>query len=188
WSENGYNNERAAAPFAIIDTVYTGVHRLQNAGNIQDFAPLELRWSTRNVTALNPENDFTSGEIGTSFFYQDAIYLLGEVGVDADEYDPHVILHEWTHYLENVLARSDTVGGEHGYSQHLDMRVAFSEGFSNAFAAMILDDRFYRDATGARQTSGFYYDVSEKHHVNRGWYSEASIESILYRYYLSSNN
>jgi hypothetical protein len=188
WNGNAYSGERAAAPFAIIDTVYLGVRRLQQAGNIQNLAPLEFRWSANNVTAIHPGNDFSSGEIGTSFYHQNAIYLLGEADVDADEYDPHVILHEWTHYLENVLARTDTLGGEHGYAQHLDMRVALSEGFSNAFAAMILDDRFYRDSTGTQQASGFSYDIAEKNHVNRGWYSEASIESILYHYYLSSNN
>lgn len=188
WDGSGYTSTRAAAPFAILDTIYTGLHRLLDAGNTQNLRPLEFRWSPNNVTAINPDHDYSTGEIGTSFFDLDAIYLLGEADVDTDEYDPHVVLHEWTHYLEDALARSDTIGGAHGYGDRLDMRVAHSEGLANALAAMLLDDKDYRDSGGARQAGGYSYDMTEAHHMHAGWYNEASVESVLYNYYLSSSN
>lgn len=188
WGSIDYTSTRAAAPFAILDAVYGGLQRLVDAGNSRNLPPVEFRWSSNNVTAANPNNDYSSGEIGTSFFDRGAIYLLGEADIDTDEYDSHVVLHEWTHYLENALARLDNPGGSHGYADRLDIRVAHSEGFANAFAAMILDDKHYRDSGGVQQAGGYAYDISEAHHSHAGWYNEASVESILYNYYLSSSN
>src|SRR5690606_24410979 len=188
WGSIDYTSTRAAAPFAILDAVYGGLHRLVDAGNARDLPPVQFRWSSNNVTATNPNNDYASGEIGTSFFDREAIYLLGEADIDTDEYDPHVVLHEWTHYLEDALARLDNPGGGHGYGDRLDIRVAHSEGFANAFAAMILDDKHYRDSGGVQQAGGYAYDISDAHHVHAGWYNEASVESILYNYYLSDSN
>lgn len=185
WGGSSYTSTRAAAPFAILDAVYTGLQRLNDAGNSLNFPPLDLRWSVNNNTA---NGDLALGEIGTSFFFDDAIYILGEVNADTDEFDSHVILHEWGHYVEAALSRADSIGGAHEYGDYLDMRVAFSEGFGNAFSAMMLDDPNYRDSGGSGQASGFTFNVSETNHEVRGWYSEASVESVLYNYYTSSNN
>src|SRR5690606_27529101 len=114
--------------------------------------PLELRWSPKNKTAYG---DASLGEIGTTYYGGDAIYILGDENNDTDEYDRHVILHEWGHYVEMAFSRSDSIGGDHGYSDKLDMRVALSEGFANAFSAMMLDDPSYRDTSGAQQAAGF---------------------------------
>lgn len=184
WTGVGYTQPRVAAPFAILDSVLIGAEKVLAAGNSTDFPPLELRWSVKNKAA---EGDLALGEIGTSFYSGSAIYILGDENNDTDEYDRHVILHEWGHYLESEFARSDSIGGDHVYGDKLDMRVAMSEGFSNAFSAMMLDDPNYRDASGQQQTDGFTNNVSRKSHVVRGWYSEASVESVLYNFYTSSN-
>lgn len=188
WDGEHYSGMRAAAPFAIIDTLYLGLQRLLEVGDFASLGSLEFRWSGNNLTARHPDGDFSTGEIGTSFYSGEAIYLLGEANIDTDEYDRHVILHEWTHYLENLLARSDTLGGEHGYGDRLDFRVALSEGLANAFAAMMLDDSIYRDAGGFRQASGYIYDLSATDHIHPGWFNESSIESVLFNYYLSDFN
>ncbi|WP_152625410.1 hypothetical protein [Cellvibrio sp. OA-2007] len=184
WTGAGYTQPRVAAPFAILDSIYLGVERVVAAGNTRDFPPLELRWSVKNKAA---DGDLTLGEIGTSFYGGAAIYILGDENNDIDEYDRHVILHEWGHYLESNLARSDSIGGDHVYGDKLDMRVAMSEGFANAFSAMMLDDPNYRDASGAQQSDGFVSNVSRKNHSVRGWYSEASIQSVFYNFYTSNN-
>lgn len=184
WTGDSYTQPRAAAPFAIADAVYTGVARVNSAGNQQNFPPLELRWSPKNKTAYG---DASLGEIGTTYYGGDAIYILGDENNDTDEYDRHVILHEWGHYVEMAFSRSDSIGGDHGYSDKLDMRVALSEGFANAFSAMMLDDPGYRDTSGAQQATGFVDDISRKSHYIRGWYSEASVQSILYNFYTSNN-
>lgn len=184
WGGSGYTAPRVAAPFAILDTIYEGIMRLQSAGNQADFPSLELRWSTKNKPA---EGDWDLGEIGTSFFAGDAIYVLGDENNDTDEYDRHVILHEWGHYIEASFARSDSIGGDHSHDEKLDMRVAMSEGFSNAFSAMMLDDANYRDSSGQQQADGFFNDISRKNSSVRGWYSEASVQSAIYNFYSSNN-
>lgn len=184
WTRFAYTNPRVAAPFAILDSVYEGIGRVQATGNLPDFPALELRWSTRNKAA---EGDIALGEIGTSFFNGDAIYILGDENNDTDEYDRHVILHEWGHYIEAAFSRADSLGGDHTQDDKLDMRVAMSEGFANAFSAMMLDDANYRDSSGQSQSDGFFKDVSKKNHNVRGWYSEGSVQSILYNFYTSNS-
>lgn len=184
WTGAGYTQPRVAAPFAILDSILVGVERVVAAGNSSDFPALELRWSVNNKAA---DGNVSLGEIGTSFYGGDAIYILGDENNDTDEYDRHVILHEWGHYLESQFSRSDSIGGDHVYGDKLDMRVAMSEGFANAFSAMMLDDPSYRDTSGAQQSDGFFNDVSRKTHSVRGWYSEASIQSVLYNFYTSSS-
>lgn len=187
WTGAAYTATRAAAPFAILDNIYNAAGRLSAAGNLANLTPLELRWSTNNKTA---EGSVSLGEVGTSYFDGDdnAIYILGDANNDADEYDSHVISHEWGHYLEQNLFRGDSPGGSHAQDDVLDMRVSMSEGFANAFSAMLLDDPYYADAFGVGGGDGFYIDVSSRNNTLQGFYSEASIGSIFYNYYLSSNN
>jgi len=184
WTGTGYTQTRVAAPFAILDTIYEGVTRLRSAGNSAAFPALELRWSSKNKPA---DGELTLGEIGTSFFWGDAIYILGDENNDTDEYDRHVLLHEWGHYVEASFSRSDSIGGDHSHDEKLDMRVAMSEGFANAFSAMMLDDVNYRDSSGPQQSDGFSNNISQKNNSVRGWYSEASVQSVLYNFYASNS-
>src|SRR5690554_796819 len=187
WVNGAYSSSRAAGPFAILDAVYLGLQGIVEVNSDVSFPPLELRWSVNNTTAAHPQGDFSTGEIGTSAFVGDVIYLLGAENIDTDEFDTHVILHEWAHYFEKALSRTDTIGGMHQYTDYLDMRVALSEGFSNAFSAMLLNDEHYRDSGGPRQRRGYTFDVSETNHPVKGWYNESSIESIFFNYYRSDN-
>ena len=128
------------------------------------------------------------GEIGTSYYLDGDIYLLGAADLDTDEFDRHVVMHEWGHYLEHRLYRSDTPGGPHSRQSFLDMRVAFSEGFANAFAAMMLDDPLFRDTLGPVQGKGGSFVVGEEGAPSQGWYSQVSVGNIVYRYYASEDN
>ena len=111
-----------------------------------------------------------SGAIGSSFFrsirsngtVQREIFLLGAEDTDTEEYDRHVIAHEWGHYLEDAFSRSDSVGGPHALGDQLDMRVAFGEGWGNAFSAMVERDPVYKDTLGPAQNTGFYLDVESE--------------------------
>lgn len=184
WNGSAYAQMRSAAPFAILDTIYSGLERLKIAGLSSDLPALMIYWSDKNTTA---EGAVALGEIGTSYFSENAIYLLGDADVDTDEYDAHVILHEWTHYLERSLSRVDSPGGKNDTAEKLDMRLAFSEGFANSFAGMMLDDPVYKDALGIAQATGFFINLDNKSQNLRGWYSQGSISSILYNYYLSGD-
>ena len=181
WTGESYTEPRAAAPFAIIDTIYTAVQAFVAIDSNVDFPPLELRWSVNNRTA---QGNKANGLIGTSAYDPDAedsaIYLLGEEGRDTDEYDPHVILHEWGHYFEHQMSRADSLGGLHSLTDRLDARVAFSEGWSSALSAAILNDAQYRDSSGASQKFGFSFNLETHTIRNPGWFSEASIASVIY--------
>ena len=175
----GYTQPRSAASFAILDVVYEAIQSFTAIDPTVTLPPLQVRWSTANTTA---SGQLTEGDIGTSFYTpgESAIYLLGSANNDTDEYDRHVIAHEWGHYIEDKLSRSDSIGGSHGAGDRLDMRVAFSEGFGYALAGIVLKDPIVRDSFGLSQGNGFSFDVESNQPFNPGWYSEGSVQSILY--------
>ncbi len=181
WTGQSYTEARAAAPFAILDSVYLAVESFSEIDEAIKFPDLEIRWSPKNKTVIGNK---ALGQIGTSAYFPEidggTIYLLGEEGRDTDEYDPHVILHEWGHFFEHRMSRTDSLGGLHSLNDRLDPRVAFSEAWGNALSAILLDDPIYKDSSGERQSSGFSFDLETGQIVNPGWFSQASIGSILY--------
>lgn len=195
---SGYTGARSAAPFSILDAVYEAQQLVLGADGNTQFPELRLFWSPNNRSCSPGSGDFCNGtstawargEIGTTFFSPgspDRIYVLGAVNNDTDEFDQHVIAHEWGHYYQDNFSRDDSLGGEHAPDQRLDLRVAFSEGWGNAFAGMVRGDPVYRDSFGANQSSGFRIDVEVNNNPNAGWFSEGSIQSILWDLFDSSN-
>jgi len=190
WDGSAYTAPRAAAPFAILDVVREATDFVLASAPDTVFPPLILHWSPNNVPSpgADGEADFTSGEIGSSLYRRGfGIYLLGDADGDTDEYDRHVIAHEWAHYLEQAIGRSDSIGGPHTRGDQLDMRTAFSEGFANAFAAMALRDTRYVDVLGPGQSEAFSFDIegpfaplSAFPNPFPGWFSEESIQEIVY--------
>ncbi len=182
WTGDGYAELRPAAPFAILDVVYEAMEQVRDVDPAVQFPPLEIRWSTANRAV---SADKMRGDIGTTFYSieDQSIYLLGEAGNDTDEYDRSVIAHEFAHYLEYQLGRTDSIGGNHSMTAKLDMRVAFSEGWSNAFAAITTADAGYRDSIGVGQNGGLYYSLEANPYGNAGWFSENSVQKILYDLY-----
>jgi len=190
WDGAAYAAPRSAAPFAILDVLRDVTDFV--LGSVPDtvFPPLVVHWSPNNVPSRGADGqpNFTTGEIGSSLYRHGfGIYLLGAADSDTDEYDRHVIAHEWAHYLEQAFGRSDSIGGPHTRGDQLDPRTAFSEGFANAFAAMALGDTRYVDVLGPAQAAGFGFDVEGPYtpapfHPNPfpGWFSEESIQEIVY--------
>jgi hypothetical protein len=166
------DSTRASAPFAILDTVYKAYNFILAVAPTADFPQLALDWAPSNP--------------GSETFYDRAsgndrrIVLAGEADVDTDEFDEHVIAHEFGHYIENIFSRSDNIGGTHAPGDKLDPRVAFGEGFGYAFAAMVLDDPIPRDSFGSRQAQDSSFSIESDSTLLEGWYSEASTEEILW--------
>jgi hypothetical protein len=189
WTGQSYEETRAAAPFAILDTVYIAAQTFVEIDPNISFPALELRWSVKNRTTRGNKSE---GHIGTSAYFPDersgAIYLLGAENRDTDEYDPHVIIHEWGHYFEHQMSRTDSIGGLHSFNDRLDARVAFSEGWSNALSAMITDDPIYRDSSGGSQKVGFAFNLETSFISNPGWFNEASIGSVIYDVFDSASD
>lgn len=187
WTGSGYGDIRAAAPFAILDVAYEMLQQLLDIDTNLVLPVSRFRWSPLNSTA---SGDLSAGDIGTSFYSQSNMYILGDENSDTDEYDLHVVAHEWAHYLEDKLGeRQDSIGGSHGGEDKLDMRLAFSEGFGNAVAGVVLDDPLYLDTWGSQQANAGGFDISSGPFsaANKGWFNESSIQSVLYNFAQTSN-
>jgi hypothetical protein len=110
------------------------------------------------------------------------IYVLGDFAGgngDTDEFDAHVIAHEFGHYVEDKFSRSDSIGGTHGDPDRLDMRVAFGEGWGNVYSGMATNDPVYRDSQGVTNDGGFNLETDSQGGTE-GWFSEFSIGQILW--------
>ena len=180
WGGSSYTSSRVAAPFAILDNAYQSIQKVLSANPSTIFPPLRINWSVNNVS-VSGNTDL--GQITTSHYINSNLFILGDADSDTDEYDDHIITHEWGHYYEDKLSRSDSIGGPHGSGDILDIRVAFSEGFGNAFSGMVLDEPVYFDTMGASQADGFSFNMESESPDNPGWYSEASVQRILYDLY-----
>ncbi len=186
WGGSAYTGVRAAAPFAILDTLYSGVLKIRSVDAGAVFPKFTVHWSESNITS-SAEN-LALGQIGTSYFsaqflagaWRRDLYLLGRADNDSDEYDAHVITHEFGHYLQSAFSRDDSPGGNHSRGDMLDMRVAFSEGFSNAWSALALNDKIYADTGVAGVTQGSSHDVSLGDLTRPSWLSERSVEKVLW--------
>lgn len=183
WTGSAYTQTRSAAPFAILDVVYDAVQLVLSAVPSTAFPALRFHWSPSNV----PVDGTAPGEIGTSRFISDrGILLLGAANNDTDEYDRHVVAHEFGHYLEHQFARLDSVGGPHALTDQLDMRLAFSEAWSSAFAAMATGQRVYVDTNGPSQSQSGSFDLEQnrlRNNPNPGWFNEESLQSLIFDLY-----
>ncbi len=178
WGGSAYTTTRVAAPFAIIDSIYSAFQKVLAVDSSLVYPALNINWSINNIASVG---DKAAGQITASHFDGTAIYILGKADNDIDEYDKHVVIHEWAHYFETNFSRSDSIGGSHSINNILDIRLAFGEGFGNAYSGIASGDAVYRDASGASQGSGFSFDVSANSSCTQpGWYSECSVHVLLY--------
>jgi len=182
WDGSRYGALRIAGPFALLDTVYTTQAKVLAVAPATVFPVLRIFWSVNNVPAVgNPD----LGQIGSTIFTNAsdgrAIYVLGKEDVDTDEFDSSVVAHEWGHYYQSAFSRDDTPGGSHSITDRLDRRVAFSEGWGNAWSGIALGRSNYTDSVGASQAQGANIDLRNGGGAGAGWFSEASIESIFWK-------
>jgi hypothetical protein len=182
---NASSSTRTAAPFAILDNLYDAMKKVLSASESTVFPPLVGNWSINNKTS---SGDKENGDIGTSYYTNGTLFILGDANGDTDEYDDHVVAHEWAHYYEDKFSRSDSIGGSHGGGDHLDIRVAFGEGFGNAMSAIATDDPIYFDTYGANASSGWAMNIESSTRNNPGWFSEGSVQRILYDLYDSDDD
>ncbi len=184
---NSYTDPRAAAPFAILDAIYSGMQLVLTADPTATFAPLDAFWSVNN-TLVSGTSDIDNGELGASFYSSNpdggapnpSLFLLGDANVDTEEFDDHVVVHEWGHYFEDNFSRTDSIGGPHSLGQTLDARLAFGEGWATALAGMALDNPQYCDTAAAGTTQGFGINAESDGFGRQGWYNEISVTTFLY--------
>ena len=185
WGGYGYTTPRDAAPFAILDSINQVMQKVSDSKSNVTFPQLTVNWSVNNVAAGGDQN---MGQIVTSNYDGNSnLWILGDANSDTDEYDDHIIIHEWGHFFEDKFSRSDSIGGPHSTGDALDIRVAFGEGWGNGLSAIATDNPIYFDTAGQNQSSGWFMDIENASPQNPGWFSEASIQRILYDLYDTNN-
>lgn len=168
-----YSGPRAAAPFAIADTIYSAVRFVRaNVATLPNLPSLDVFWST---------------EGNSTHYDSEGIHLFGLDGTDTDEFDQHVVAHEFQHFLEDATSRSDSPGGDHSRGERLDLRLAFSEGFANSFSAMVLADPVYKDSQGAAQSFRFDFNVETDSPSRPGWFDEGSVAGLAWDLFDAAN-
>ena len=183
WSGSAYTGVRAAAPFAILDAIYSAIELIVAVDPVATFVPLDAFWSVNNKKVVDNQN-IDIGEL-TSAFYRsdlDALFLFGDESTETDEFDDHLVLHEWTHYFEDTFSRSDSIGGSHFLGEDsLDLRLAFGEGFAHALAAIALDEPQYCDTGAIPGGAGsFGFNMETNNAGLQGWFNELSIGTFIY--------
>ena len=184
-ASSSYTGARAAAPFAILDTIYTGMQFIIAEDPDIVFAPLDVFWSvnnTANPSTLPLVDAIDAGELGGSFylFGTNFLFLTGDELGDTDEFDAHIVIHEWGHYLDENIFRSDSPGGTHGLGDRLDSRLAFGEAWPTALAAMVLDDPVYCETGAPGTTGGFEINAEVGFFGGQGWFDEVGIIRLIY--------
>ncbi len=190
WDGIAYTGTRAAAPFAVLDSIYTAMQLIMSVEPNAVFSPLDAYWSVNNT--LTSPSDIDAGDLGASFYTPDpdldgianpSMFLLGDAAVDTEEFDDHVIVHEWGHYFEDNFARSDSTGGPHGIGDRLDARLAFGEGWATAFSGIALENPVYCDTGPAGSSGGFGIGAEKGAYDAQGWYDEISVLRFIYDLY-----
>lgn len=170
---------RASGPFAILDTIYLGIQTVVGVSPAVNMPALVVDWGAQNAgTFFSPASQ--------------RIALMGDLTEDTDEFDRHVIAHEFGHYIEDNFSRSDSLGGSHSLGDRLDPRVAFGEGFASAFAGIVLGDPLMLDSfviNGQPVAGGFNIESNPPASPPQGssglacWCSETTVWALAWDLY-----
>jgi hypothetical protein len=179
----------------VLDSIYAAMQLITSVEPTAAFSPLDAYWSVNNTpsSAL----DIDAGELSASFYATDpeidgianpSLFLLGDAAADTEEFDDHVIVHEWGHYFEDNFARSDSVGGPHSVGDRLDARLAFGEGWATALSGIALNNPLYCDTGPAGTGGGFGIGTEDGVYDPRGWYDEISVLRFIYDLWDTTND
>jgi hypothetical protein len=188
WGGTSYTGNRTAAPFAILDTIYTGMQFILAEDPTASFPPLDAFWSINNTATDGSPTEIDLGELGGSFYFDGNLLLMGDEDVNTGEFDYAVTLHEWGHYFEDTFSRSDSIGGTHFIGEAVEARVSFSEGWGTAFAAMAWGDPMACNTGRADGPGSWGFNVESFNSGPQGWYNELSVASLLLDLYDVNND
>ena len=194
WTGSGYDDQqRFAAPLAILDSILNGVLLVTSVDDAVDLGRIDAFWSVNNTYSRTERwDDEDNGQLVTAFYTGnngnpslflrgDAVGRFPESSINTDEFDSYVILHEWGHFFEDQLSRSDSRGGFHAIPGTVDARVAFGEGWGNAIGAIAQNDPIGCDTTEPA-TAGSDLDMENfnLYSDEQGFFNEMSVATFLY--------
>jgi hypothetical protein len=169
------DSSRVAGAFNIAATIARSNALVHAAQPGVTLPRVEIRWDTTYAG-------------GTFFRAAEAVaFINGRRGRDSDEYDDHVIGHEYGHYLMENFSRESSPAGDHGFGEQVDPRLAWSEGWANFFGAATAGSAHYLD-TGVirgRQAVLLRMDLEDDAPAGDrpGIWSEHSVGSVLWDWF-----
>jgi hypothetical protein len=169
------DSSRIAGAFNIAAVIHRA-NVLVRAGQPGVQLPrVEIRWDTTYIgnTYFNPAE-------GVAF-------INGRRDRDSDEYDDHIIAHEYGHFLMASFSRESSPGGDHSFGERLDPRLAWSEGWSNFFGSATAGSARYIDTGVVRGRQGVLLSVDLEEDSpagdRPGIWSEHSVASLLWDWF-----
>lgn len=167
--------DRIAGPFNIAVTIGRANALVRQGQPDARLPRVEIRWDTTYVG-------------GTYFQPKEGVaYINGRRNRDSDEFDDHVIAHEYGHFLMDAFSRESSPGGDHGFGEQLDPRLAWSEGWGNFFAAATTGSPRYVDTGVVRGRQGVLLSVDLENDAptgdRPGIWSEHTVASLLWDWY-----
>jgi hypothetical protein len=206
WTGSEYDAQRRfAAPLSILDSLLEGVLLVTAADPVVDLGRLDAFWSINNTYSLTERfDDPDDGRLVTAYYTQfpdgftqsPSLFLRGDaIGrfpgsvINTDEFDEQVILHEWGHYFEDQLSRSDSRGGFHVIPGTVDAPVAFGEGWGYGIGAIAANDPVGCD-TKAPLSSGSRLDLENFNALSteQGFFNEMSVATLLWDLFDTAND
>jgi hypothetical protein len=169
------DSSRIAGAFNIATTIARANALVQSAQPDVALPRVEIRWDTAYV--------------GGTFFRESesAVFINGKRGEDSDEYDDHVIAHEYGHFLMAAFSSDPSPGGDHGFGERLDPRLAWSEGWGNFFGAATTGASRYIDTGVIRGKQGVLLQMDLEVDAPKddvaGIWSEHSVGSALWDWF-----
>lgn len=167
--------------FHLLDTMVRGAERVY-AWTDRRLPPSFAFWG-RGITSdwsyYHGEQPRDSGRYG--------IELLGgergrQTSSDTDEHDEAIVLHEYGHFVFDVLSTDSSPGGTHPLSVLVEPGLAWEEGRASFFAGAVLGSPLYRDTIGLEPRGELRVDVNmeTRGQPPRGIGSEGEVEEILW--------
>ena len=174
-ANGAYTNPRMAAPFAILDFLYGVETRILSYRDDLYFPALNVYWSDKNLPLTG---DIVEGQIGSTHWDGEKLYVLGKADVDTDEYDQAVLGHEWMRYFLDSFSRSDlTSSSSFGvFSSAPD--IAFEQGLLLGFASWLTEADYYRDTLSLKQQHGQAINLTQTS-LGPGWANGGMIAQLL---------
>ena len=166
--------------FNILDVIYTVNQQVLAMASSTTFGYtiIEPHSTLRAPTLLQVAGSQKSYFDGA----RQRAFILGDRNTDSDDCDDSVIAHEYMHYLQTRLSRSDNIGGFHTPLQVIDPRVAFGEGSATFFGQAFLNSLFYEDSLSP--LSGFGVDLESAPTtgpgLSPGYWDEFSVAKVLW--------
>jgi hypothetical protein len=144
YATNPIELRRNAAGAANIWSVLSDGIRAASAASPRPLQPVRALWRYRaDLRTWIPGPGISRFDPGTSRSHP-TIHVGGPDEIsNRDEYEPGILLHELGHYVHSVIGNAGPgSGGKHDLtSVHRDNpALAWSEGFADAFAAVLLND------------------------------------------------